>query len=366
MLIDTCGGWIRELEQQSSFVANQDCHSLLNAATSLNSDAINLANCSAHTRLISRALDGLIADPVNAPNDFVLDLLRNLLQRNTYGAFAQLAAYEWLSRCLVNFQPNIQIPAGQALAVNDLILDGRIKFGPYFDVKAFGFNGRTARKLWDMLQQQFPDEQVTVSGSWDISLMTFRQLIEDTASIVDRLRSARYFKEGPLEIHLRKREAVTVSMRQINPYRLARENAEFVFEDAHQFTRNTPFVALYVIHPWFNAGVIHNDIFGMDTILTRSLARRAFMQFSEDLTPLTAVSDKAAANVTMRDASQLLSGIFFINIWPQDADPSIKQKPPSWLYLNPRATHRLEQGSLSLFRNNFHGTYIDDFADDDY
>jgi hypothetical protein len=56
-----------------------------------------------------------------------------------------------------------------------------------------------------------------------------------------------------------------------------------------------------------------------------------------------------------------------VNVWPLEADPTITYSmPSSWLYLNPRATHRLRRGSVNLFRaNNRHGTYIDDFADDE-
>ena len=47
--------------------------------------------------------------------------------------------------------------------------------------------------------------------------------------------------------------------------------------------------------------------------------------------------------------------------------PSIDYIMPSWLYINPRATHRLTRARLGLFRaNNPHGTVVDDFADDDY
>jgi hypothetical protein len=366
LLVNTMGDWLAELAVQSPFVADLGIDALANPADPLNEDALNLANCPAHCRLIAKAVEGLIAAPVNASADYVRDLLLDLIQRNTYGAFAELAACEWLNRCYVRFQPQVEMTPADVLGANGSTLDGKMWAGPYFDVKAFGFTGRTARRLEERLQVEFPNDQVVVFGSWDIALATFQQLIEDRAAIAATLRATRYFKHGPLEIQLRQRQPVTVSSRMIEPYRVARENAKCALEDAQQFTRNAPFVLLYVIHSWFNAGVIHNDFAGMDTTMTRALARRAFMQFSTDLTPLADVCDSAAPGTTMQEASRLLSGIFFVNVWPQDADPSARRLP-SWLYLNPRATHRLSLNTLSLFRNeNPHGTYIDDFADDDY
>ena len=57
-------------------------------------------------------------------------------------------------------------------------MDGKLFGGPFFDIKAFGFHGRVAAKLQERLQREFPNEQVLISGSWDIALSTFQQLIE--------------------------------------------------------------------------------------------------------------------------------------------------------------------------------------------
>jgi hypothetical protein len=40
---------------------------------------------------------------------------------------------------------------------------------------------------------------------------------------------------------------------------------------------------------------------------------------------------------------------------------------PSWVYLNPRAKHRLSHGHMAFFRaDNVHGFRIDGFADVNY
>ena len=204
-------------------------------------------------------------------------------------------------------------------------------------------------------------------SSWDLSFAAFSKLLETASDIANELRQKRFTQKGRLRIRLQAKQPVTVSSRGVEPYRLANENALFPFADAKQFTRNSPFILIFVVHPWFNGNSISNDFAGVDTIFTRSLARRAFMQFSADATRLVSVAKHVPADVTLADACRLLSAIFFINVWPKDADPSITYVMPSWLYVNPRATHRLPPGSLGFFRaQNPQGTSIDDFADDDY
>lgn len=159
--------------------------------------------------------------------------------------------------------------------------------------------------------------------------------------IAIELRRKRIFQKWILRIRLEDKKPVTVSARTVDPYLLARENAHYPFQDAKQFTQNAPFILLYIVHPWFDALAIHNDFSGVDTAFTRSLARRAFMQFSNEQRSLSSIAPGVARTVTLAEASRLLSAIFFVNAWPLDADPTIKYKMPSWLYPNPRATHRL-------------------------
>jgi hypothetical protein len=49
---------------------------------------------------------------------------------------------------------------GGVLAINCTTLDGKVEHEDvYFDLKAFGFNGRLAKRLHERLQE-IPDEQV--------------------------------------------------------------------------------------------------------------------------------------------------------------------------------------------------------------
>jgi hypothetical protein len=254
-------------------------------------------------------------------------------------------------------EPQVAMNATEVLASNGSTLDGKITHcGIHFDVKAFGSNGRLANRLKERLEQEIVDEQVFVENSWDLSFELFEELIRSAPNLAAELKQERLVQRNHLHIRLEPKKQATVSNRGVDPYRLAKENALFPFRDAKQFTRNTPFLLILVAHPWFDAGSLHADFAGAGTTFTRSLARRAFMQFSNDATPLGSVCRGVSDGITLADATCLLSGMFFVNVWPLEA-------MPSWLYSNPRAKHRIL--NLSLFRLS-NATYIDYFADDDY
>lgn len=370
MTIRTTHEWVRKLAAQSDLIAAMQLETKLRNAD-LNMDALNLANCDAHCTLVTRAIGELLTNNLSSQKN-AQNLLCNLIAREPYGAFAELAAYDWLIRCHVRIATQVPMTASEVLGTKGSTLDGKIEhISTYFDVKAFGFNGQWAQRLkerlTELLEKEIPDEQVLIEESWDLSSETFEDLIHAAQNIAVELKQKRMLRKGRMRIRLEAKRPVTVSERTVEPYRLARENALYPFSDAKQFTRNSPFILIFLVHPWFNALSIHNDFAGVDTMFTRSLARRAFMQFSEDSTPLTSIAKDVPAAVTLADASRLLSAIFFVNVWPKEADPSITYAMPSWLYLNPRATHRLTQGSVAPFRaQSPNSTYVDDFANDDY
>jgi len=365
-MLKTRHEWIGKLAAGSSVIAEMRLETVVNNAD-LGTDASILANCNVHCCLIAHAIEELVTNNFSSRKS-AHDLLRDMITRNTYGAFAELATYDWMIRCHERITTQVAMDSSEVLATNCSTLDGKIEHGGvYFDVKAFGANGRLAKRLKERLEDEIRDEQVLIEESWDLSFEAFESLIRSASDIAIELRQKRMVKKGRLRIRLEAKKLVTVSMREFDPYRLAKENALFPFKDAKQFTRNNPFILIFVVHPWFNALSLHRDFNGGGTTFTRSLARRAFMQFSNDSTPLNSVCEGVPSDVTLGDASRLLSAIFFVNVWPLEAEPAISYTLPSWLYLNPRATHRLTLGSLSAFRaNNLQGTYIDEFADDNY
>ena len=71
-------------------------------------------------------------------------MLGELTFRKTYGAFCELAAYDWLARAGVDFTPQVQMAPTDVLNSNGSTLDGKFarvgNSAVYFDVKGFGFH----------------------------------------------------------------------------------------------------------------------------------------------------------------------------------------------------------------------------------
>jgi hypothetical protein len=145
-LVRTRHDWISSLASESHALSRMRLDVAVKDRV-LIGDAFNLANDDAHRRMITRAIDSLIAKNALS-NKNAHDLLYNLIQRNTYGAFAELAAYDWLTRCNLMIETQVKMAAGQVLATNGSTLDGKITHCDiYFDVKAFGSNGLRNSRL---------------------------------------------------------------------------------------------------------------------------------------------------------------------------------------------------------------------------
>jgi hypothetical protein len=132
--------WIDSLAMASPRIAGMKLDGIVPDGK-LTDDGGNFANDDAHRGLIIRAIDNVCQRPSASLSD-VRNLLVSMIRRDTYGKFAELAAYDWLIRS--QLQISAQIPVGRSdiLGAHDNIIDGRIDVcGIYFDIKAFGFNG---------------------------------------------------------------------------------------------------------------------------------------------------------------------------------------------------------------------------------
>jgi hypothetical protein len=335
----------------------------------LKRDALNLASCKAHCQMIVRAVEALSAAPGESSNKCARDLLCRIIKDDAYGGFAELATYDWLARCHVEFEPQVKLAKSDVLGVNGSTLDGRLTFVPaFFEAKAFGFNGRMVQLLAERLQQEFETAQVLITESWTLSIDEFEKLMRNVKTLAEDLRLKRTIKIGHMRIELRRRQLVTITSHISDPYGLARENAEYAFRDAKQFTRNSPFLLIFVIHPWFTAGEMSNNLVGQTPTFFRAFARRSFMQFSNDKRPLRRICAKVPSGMTMADAAPLLTAMLFVNAWPMEASPGeTVRKQQAWLYANPRAKNRMIPGDMALFQPEGgippHTEY---FTNDDY
>jgi hypothetical protein len=105
--------WISKLAAGSGVIAGLRLENDIENAD-LDTNAFNLANCDAHCRLITRAIDELVTHNFSSSKS-ARDLLINLIRRNTYGAFAEVAAYDWLTRCYVRIATQVEMTPSDVL-----------------------------------------------------------------------------------------------------------------------------------------------------------------------------------------------------------------------------------------------------------
>jgi len=367
MKIRTSRQWLTQLAALSSNIETMNFTESKDADADLGVDALFLANDDVHTHLIANAIEKLCSSGASSLKE-AKKLIWDIMSKNTYGAFSELAAYDWLMRNGLKITTQVKMDASNILGKNCATLDGMIDgFGTYFSIKAFGLHGRLAARLKERLESELAGEVVLIENTWDVSVDQFEDLLNNLSSLLQTLRQQRRARIGDLFIRLEKPSPVIISRRTVSPYRLAKENATYPFHFANQFTSHHPSILIFVVHPQFNQRAIFHDSFGVDSAFTRAMARRAFMQFTNDATPLSEICKKAGAAFSMSDAAKALSAIIFLNAWPKDAPLELDLPPMrSSIYLNPRASHPLNGVQLDLLRLDDPHIRVDDFVDDDY
>lgn len=335
----------------------------------LREEALNFANCEVHNRLIIGAVENLF-NSAKATKKDVRELLINLICNGTVGAFCELAAYDWLIQNSFGVKIQTALSVGEVLGKEGSVLDGQVSLlynHAYFDVKSFGFNGQMAKRLKERLEELLLGKSVSIEDSWDVSIEEFQRLVEDVKSIAKQLKTKPILQFGRMNIRIHERQPVMISRRIVDPYLLAQENALYPFKYAHKFTRLTPFFLIFVAHPWFGQLDMNTDFAGIASCFTRSMARRAFMQFTNDKSSVSKICDQVAEGLSISEACSLLSGILFINVWPKGMDDGNNKLSPSWLYLNPRASNPLSRDQFDLIgASGMSQVTIDDFQFDNY
>ena len=141
------------------------------------------------------------------------------------------------------------------------------------------------------------------------------------------------------------------------PYTQAEELRFYPFKQAAQFTTNKPFMLIFGYLRRFNP-FLHEDATGFTEKFFRSLARRAFIQLSNDPQPLSNF-DERVKGVTLGEASQLLSAIMFIDL----------DSERYHVFSNPRARNPIRRGIVNLTMDTHPVTDLasyDDFEHDNY
>lgn len=321
----------------------------------INSAAYNLSECSYHNEAIARWADALADKGVSLPQ--IKKLLIDLTGRNTYGTFSELAAYGLLLDAGIPFDIQIPMKGTDILNPNGSDLDGALHIGNtvYFDVKAFGLYEHLAEQLRTKLSQVFPSHFVAISGSGDIGVAAMSDLLsKDLNRLITELKSNGKASCGNLDVEIKPKSNIHSTVSSINPYELANNNAEYAFKFAKQFPRREPFILVFVIHPWMGGQRLSLNFASDTEIFMRSFARRTFMQFRHDRTKVFDVSRGAA--------SQLLSGIMFVDAWQQPTTrPQVRA-----LYLNPHARYPVSRLTADRLVMDIPEMHFDDFKHDAY
>lgn len=138
-------------------------------------------------------------------------------------------------------------------------------------------------------------------------------------------------------------QRIQITERVINPELSARENRNYIFRFAKQFTRHEPFFLIFVIHPWFS-GALHVNFDDSLDKFTKEFATQAFCKFESDTQLLF--------EITRAEVARLLSGIVFIDAWEGN---SSTKGPRYRLFLNPNATNKPKTESIAAFAAPYKG-----------
>lgn len=296
-------------------------------------DAYKFSNSTAHDEILCRSIPTLESKGGAA---LVRNLLGELTFRKTYGAFSEIAVYDWMSRVGIDYAPQVHRLASDVVNPNGTTSDGKFAAATqevFFDIKGFGFVEHKIKLLKERLESAAPGNEATVQGNFAVSIDDIQLLLEEPghSALIGDMARARTATRGTLVFTLRPRSKVSVSVSEVDPIRLAVQNRDYALRYGSQFQKNVPFMLFFMVHPWFSQGNLHQNFDGHVDKFGLEFARQTFYSFNAD----TAIRE----GMPTCDLVKLLSGIAFINVWP---DPSCKGKGAEYrIYLNPHATHKL-------------------------
>jgi hypothetical protein len=357
--IETQHQWVEKIEALSPVVVNLNLKRKTDYAYVEHTngkhlfndvDAYNFSNSDLHDEMLTRAIFHLHK---KTGTKLLKDLLGELTFRKTYGAFSEIAAYDWLARHEIEFEPQVPLSGADVVNPNGSSVDGRLKLGTvtaYFDIKGFGFYEHKVRILKKKLETEFQTEQLTVEGGIFGSIDSIQDLLEKAGfdSLVSDLKRSKSAVRGALQFHLRPKRRVSISIIEPDPTRSAENNRDYVINFGEQYTRNDPFLLFFVIHPWFSNGSLHQNFSNYTDNFCKTLARLTFKSFGDDKTILYGIEKCELA--------KLLSGVAFINVWPEKS--SMGKGASSRVFLNTAAQNPLGPKDFSMLQQRMGGDLI--------
>lgn len=100
-----------------------------------------------------------------------------------------------------------------------------------------------------------------------------------------------------------------------------------------------------MIHSWFSQGELHQNFGSFVDHFTQELSRLAFFSFAGDKT--------LVEGIPKGDAAELLSGLVFLNGWPETGTDAPRPNPFCRIFLNGRAKHALDVADFAQFQKAF-------------
>lgn len=158
------------------------------------------------------------------------------------------------------------------------------------------------------------------------------------------------------------------TIREYDPYKLAKDYKYKILDYYSKLLITKPSLITWVINPWFNKEM-NNGAGIFEIAFMRSLARRIFMDLSNDKTMMSAYFDdfQGEKDISVSEISKLVSGLVFI--FDNSVLGYIDTLYDSYVYLNPNATNQVltsRDFDILSWGPTKYKPFVDDFQNDCY
>lgn len=307
--------------------------------------------------------------------------------KNWEGAFAELAAYDFLNSDILSnntyiqnpIQPNITLPNSKSFALElgkaATNLDGFVEeVNLYFDVKCLKDNVTEILKgIYNDLKTHLGINEIYISAEHELNL-SYNDFQNKRAQLLDELKSElntktkKTFFQSKVVSNLTYRilwgSGVLTAERSYHPFSHAKNYHKTIFNYANKFIKDEPTVIVMVVFPWYN--LVVSDFENSNIRFYRSLSRRVFCQYINDTTKFKSFNTSFTGEQTIFEVSKNLSGIIFLEDNTILSKEQNKTNVKSFVYLNPNAIKPIKSSIAKHFIMDLNNSEFDDFEFDNY
>ncbi len=306
-------------------------------------------------------------------------------EKNWQGAYAELAAFDYLNTDILGDQIYIQKPIKPNVTLSEKVsyalelgkketnLDGFVEDAPlYFDIKCLKDNvTEILEGIYNDYKNQSGISNLNITAEYELD-MSYDDFKSKRKNLLQELKDnlttqPKYFKGSVvsgLSYRILWGSGVSSAMRTYHPYKHAKNYHKTVFNYANKFLKKEPTIIILVTFPWYN--IVIRNFADSNIKLYRSMARRVFCQYINDKSNFNSFNSSFNGSETIFDVSKKISAILFLednSILNKDSnDTNVK----SYLYLNPNADNPIQQSTARNFIMGFRHGDFDDFEFDNY